>query len=316
MQKKKKREKKKQKPPFLSPPPHKPQPIARWQIKVWTKQGKLCVKRNQLNKSEFCTLKEVVQFNKILCQIHSRVSGYPVWMLGLQLLCSTLPCANDSSCFLSSSFLLFCGLERSRTPALPAPKVFAPKIEHKSIRADSASRGWEGGKRSKRTCSRLCSRAVLPSPAAMSTDRADLALWQSPVVGCDVGIWSFTPRWVSRYTELPVSTTFPSPRSGLNRCVFLCGWYGQTFSVCCNSDAVYGWEIYSTSNVLSVLAGGVLREPPLRWHSCQLQHSHRVVYGIATRCGEEAECAPGWWWAPGTALCCSGCILAVSASLI
>lgn len=99
------------------------------------------MKRNQLNKSAFCTLKEVVQFNKILCQIHSRVSGYPVWMLGLQLLCSTLPCANDSSCFLSSSFLLFCGLEQNRTPALPAPKVFAPKIEHKSIRTDSASRG-------------------------------------------------------------------------------------------------------------------------------------------------------------------------------
>lgn len=133
------------------------------------------MKRNQLNKSEFCTLKEVVQFNKILCQIHSRVSGYPVWMLGLQLLCFTFPCANDSSCFLSSSFLLFCGSERSRTPALPAPDVFPPKIERKGIRTDSASRGREGSKRSKRTCSRLCSRTALPSPAAMSTGRADLA---------------------------------------------------------------------------------------------------------------------------------------------
>ena len=130
-------QKEKRKPPFLPLPSSKSQPVARWQIKVPAKCAEsrtlsMDVKRNQLNKSEFITLKEVVQFNKILCQIHSWASGYPVRVPFLQLLCFTFPSANDS-CFLSSWFLLFCKLAWSHTPALPAPKVFPSKTEDREV---------------------------------------------------------------------------------------------------------------------------------------------------------------------------------------
>lgn len=132
-----KRKKKSESPHSYPLPSGKSQPVARWQIKAPVKCTEsltlsMNVKRNQLNKSESITLKEVVQFNKILCQVHSWASGYPVQMLFLQLLCFTFPCANDY-CFLSSWFLLFCKLVWSHTPALPAPKVFPPKTEDMEV---------------------------------------------------------------------------------------------------------------------------------------------------------------------------------------